>query len=366
MTAPLPRLVLVIVLLVGCATPPEIVGIDNPASPVASVAETSKQRVFIASTREASEVVGALFSDLRADELGLASVDVSIPPTHAVGRIERPRSLPPDPRTEFAIVDPVVYATQAAFVAAIDAGLRPLPLDNRDALFFVHGYNTTTTEAILHVAQFAEDSGFEGASVLFTWASGGKLSRYVYDMNSALVARTHLIDAAQIVARSIARDYHIFAHSMGGLLTMEALVYAIQTDRFDRRGRLRDIVLASPDIDMDLFRAQLETLEGFDRLHVLLSDDDYALRASRLLAGGVPRVGASDAEALADLGVNVIDLTLIQDERSDSHNKFASSPEVVQMIGLGLNTSLDYGANRRTLLDQVIGDAPIRVIGGGG
>lgn len=93
-------------LLAACGPPPPLIGIDNPVVPVRSVPDASLQKVFIATTREDSEVVGALFSELRADELGLASVTVSIPPTHQVGRLERPRSLPPDPRTEFAIVDP--------------------------------------------------------------------------------------------------------------------------------------------------------------------------------------------------------------------------------------------------------------------
>lgn len=358
---------LALATLAACSPAPEIVGIDNPNFPTQSVSGATRHTVFIATTREDSEVVGALFSELRADELGLASVDVSIPPSHEVGVIERPRSLPPNPRTEFAIVDPAIYETESAFVASMNAELRQRPPADRDILFFVHGYNTTTSEAIMHVAQFVEDSGFEGIPVLFTWASAGRLTRYVYDLNSALVARSRLIDAAEIVSRSIGTEYHVFAHSMGGFLTMEAIVYASQKGQFDRTGRLRNVVLASPDIDLDLFRAQLGEIDtSFDRFFVLLSQDDYALRASRAVAGGVPRVGAADADALAALGVNAIDLSEIDDTRSDSHSKFAGSPEIVQLIGAGLNSAPAYGSTRRTLLDQVIGDLPVRVVTGGG
>ncbi|MEM1361654.1 MAG: alpha/beta hydrolase [Pseudomonadota bacterium] len=353
--------------LSACAAPPELIGIDNPKIPTRSVPDATLHKVFIATTREDSEVVGALFSELRADELGLASVEVSIPPTHETGALERPRTLPPDPRTEFAIVDPTIYASEAAFVSSIDAELRRQPAGSRDILFFVHGYNTTTSEAIMLAAQFVQDSGFEGIPVLFTWASAGKVTRYVYDLNSALVARPLLIDAAEIVSRSNASDYHLFAHSMGGFLTMEAIVDVAQKGQFNRTGKLRNVVLASPDIDIDLFRSQMGEIDTtFDRFFVLLSQDDFALRASRRLAGGVPRVGAADAEELAEIGVTAIDLSEIEDERTNSHSKFAGSPEIVQLIGNGLNSVPQYGATPRTVLDQVIGDLPVRVVTSGG
>jgi esterase/lipase superfamily enzyme len=353
-----------VVLGSSCARPPEIIGIDNPDVPISSVVEAKQHRIFIATTREDSEVVGALFSGLRAEELGLASVDVSVPPTHSPGRLERPNRLPPDPRTEFAIVEPTIYQGDKAFISALNRELRRRPSDAREILFFVHGYNNTTSDALLHVGQFVEDSGFEGVPVLFTWASAGKKSRYVYDLNSALVARPLLIDAASIVNRSIATDYHIFAHSMGGFLTMEAIVDAAQVGQFDRTGRLRNVVLASPDIDIDLFRSQMGQIETtFDRFFVLLSKDDDALRLSRIIAGGVPRLGAADADTLGDLGVVAIDLSEIDDSATGSHSKFSGSPEVVQLIGQGLNSVPQYGTSRRTVLNQVLGDLPIRVVG---
>ena len=114
---------------------------------------------------------------------------------------------------------------------------------------------------------------------------------------------------------------------------------------------------------MDLFRAQLKQIDmRFDRFYVLLSDDDSALRISRAIAGGVPRVGASDIDELAELGVIAIDLTEIGDSKSGSHSKFAGSPRVVQLIGNGLN---DHGTfNRReraTRLGELIGAIPIKV-----
>jgi esterase/lipase superfamily enzyme len=186
-------------------------------------------------------------------------------------------------------------------------------------------------------------------------------------MNSALVARPHMIAATKIVRRSKATNYHIFAHSLGSFLTMEAIRDAARTGQFNRSGRLRNVVLASPDIDLDLFRAQMADIEtGFDRFFVFLSADDYALRVSRIVTGGVPRVGAADAEELAELGVDVIDLSKVGNSQSDSHSKFSGSPEVVQLNGTGMRQSSNFGEPDRTVLDDVLGDVPIRIVRRGG
>lgn len=355
----------VLVCLAGCAPRLDFVGIDNPEVPAASVAGATQHDVYIITTREDSDVVGALFSELRADELGFASVAVSVPPTHEVGNVEYPRSLPPDPRTDFAIIDPVVYQTDDAFVSKLNAELRQHPASKRELLFFVHGYNMSTSDAILQVGQFVEDSGFNGVPVLFTWASAAQVSRYVYDLNSALVARPQLLQAADVINRSIASDFFIFAHSMGTFLTMEAIVVAEQAGRYDRTNRLKGVVLASPDIDVDLFQSQLDQIDIEDeRFFVLISQDDAALRASRIIAGGVDRVGNADAEEIGALGVTAIDLSEIDDSRTGSHSKFTGSPEIVRLIGNGLNAAGDFGARPRTVLDEVLGDLPIRVVGG--
>lgn len=350
-------------LVAGCAPRLQMVGIDNPEVPVSTVADATRHKVFIITTREDSEVVGALFSELRSDELGLASVEVSVPPTHETGEIEAPRRLPPDPRTEFAIIDPTVYEGENGFLSSLNGELRLRNADDREVLLFVHGYNMTTSDAILQVGQFVEDSGFEGVPVLFTWASAGQVSRYVYDLNSALVARPLLLDASVLLSRSDASKFHVFAHSMGGFLTMEALVDVAQKGQFNRTGRLETVVFASPDIDLDLFRAQARELnQDFDRFFILLSRDDYALRASRRIAGGVERVGSADAETLSALGFNAIDLSQIQDSRTGSHSKFAGSPEVVQLIGEGLNNAPGYGSRRQTVLDELLGELPINIV----
>lgn len=356
---------LLVLVLVGCSRPPELIGIDNPGQPAESVPDVSRHSIFIMTTREASDVVGAFFSGERAPELGLASVDVTVPPNHVVGQLERPTRLPPDPRTEFAVVNPVVYRNDASFVAEVNRELAKRPRSEQKILLFVHGFNNTTSDAILRLTQFVEDTGYQGVPVLFTWASAARAPRYVYDLNSALVARGKLKEMADVLAKTRATDLDIFAHSMGSLLTMEGLVDAAQEGRLGTRTTISNIMLASPDIDIDLFRTQLAQLPQpvIERIYLLVSADDAALRFSRKIAGGVPRVGAADTAELEKLGVTVIDLSQIRVSSSGSHSKFAGSPEVVQLIGAGLNSAGRFGDTPTPALTKLLSGVPITILG---
>jgi len=350
-------------LVSSCERPPELVGIVNADIPVEAVPDVTRHRIFITTTREASEAVGALYSATRSSDLGLSSVVVTVPPTHVVGQLERPTRLPPDPRTEFSVIEPVVFRTDASFITEVNRELAKRPPGQRSLLLFVHGYNTTTSDAILRLGQFVEDSGFPGVPVLFTWASAAQVPRYVYDLNSALVARVQLKEMADILRQTRAERFDILAHSMGTFLIMEGLVDAHLAGRLGTQGQIDHIVLASPDIDIDLFRTQISLLPQpiVDRIFILASKDDSALRFSRRIAGGIERVGAADAEELGKLGVTVIDLSEIEDSGSGSHSKFAGSPEVVKLIGAALNSGGELDAGAAPPLQGLLQNVPIRI-----
>ncbi len=354
-------LIVVNFVVISCSRPPDLVGIDNPEITVASVETATRHKIFMATTRSATEALGAFYSDRRSPELALTSVDVSIPPNHVLGNLERPNRMPPNPRTEFAIVNPTVYETEKSFVASVNVALQRLPRNERYILLFVHGYNNTTSDSLLRLAQFVEDTNYQGVAVLFSWASAGRATEYVYDMNSALIARPLLADLGRIFGNTNAEGYDIFAHSMGALLAMETARDMARIGQLDRLGRLINIVLASPDIDIDLFRAQMAQIDNkFDKFFVLLSQDDNALGFSRWIAGGVPRLGSADSSELGELGVTTIDLTAIQDSTSGSHSKFAGSPRVVQSIGRGLNSSKDFAGDGTYNLSDFLTYLPIR------
>lgn len=358
-------LALVLSVLVGCSRPPDLIGIDNPAVPAETLAGVTRHRIFITTTRKATELTGVFFSGQRAPDLGLASVDVTVPPNHVVGELERAKRLPPDPRTEFAVVAPIVYSNDASFISQINRELAKRAPGERRILLFVHGYNTTTSDAILLLTQFVHDTGYEGVPVLFTWASAASTPRYVYDLNSALVARSKLKQLSDLLAKTSAREIDIFAHSMGAFLTMEGLVDAQRAGYLGKRKAIDHIVLASPDIDIDLFRTQVAQLPQSirSRMYLLISQDDIALRVSRRIAGGVPRVGAADATELEKFGVTVVDLSEIDASGTGSHSKFAGSPEVVRLIGAGLNRNGHFGDAGTPALGALLSGVPISIFG---
>ncbi len=348
--------VLMVLVVSGCVGSggSNIIGVVD-ASPTATGQPVTTQHVFFATTRERSEDPAEFFSGERAEVMTLGEVDVTIPPGHELGQIEKPRNGKPNPSQHFVVQTPALYDSKTQFERDLTAELRKRPPGKRDVLLFIHGYNVNYSAAVLRVAQFANDTDFSGVAVLFSWASRGKTFDYVYDINSALGARDSMQELAGILARAPADNYDIVAHSMGTLLTMETLVRVRQQGLDRRHNRLRRIILASPDIDIDLFETQLSEFDDVkERFFVLVSDDDKALGLSRRIAGGVSRVGASDPEKLSELGVNVIDLSQVEDESSSHHTKFASAPEVVQLIGLGMQQSGSLSAQSQVnVLDEI-------------
>ncbi|MCF6232981.1 MAG: alpha/beta hydrolase [Rhodobacteraceae bacterium] len=348
-------------LLSSCSRPPELVGIDNARIPVVSVNSANLRKVFLITTREASEVAGVFYSGQRAPNLGFALVTVSIPPNHVSGELERPKKLPPDPNTEFAIVDPVVFNSDSVFISHINRELAKLPPKDREILFFLHGYNNTVSDSLLRIAQFSEDTGFSGIPVLFSWASAARVSRYIYDLNSALIARPRLLEAAAILRRTDAKSYNLFAHSMGALLAMEAMVQAELAGKYNKNSSLLDnVMLAAPDIDIDLFRTQIGIFPKHKRnIFVFVSHDDRVLGFSRRISGGVERAGSANDAELAAMGVTVIDLSEVGNSTSGAHSKFAGSPEVVQLIGKSLKQNNFNKPSRAPTLLNMLDGVPV-------
>ena len=360
MTSWFARFILCLGLLVGCGHAPDLIGVDNPTAPVRNETQASTQKVFIMTTREASDVSAVFYGPERAPELGFASVVVSVPPIHVPGELERPRRLPPDPAKEFAVIEPTVYADDTVFVGHINRALAERAPEDRIVLFYVHGYNTSISDAVLRLGQFVEDTEFNGVPVLFSWASASQVTRYVYDLNSALIARPKFLEATRVLRRTNANSFDVFAHSMGTFLTMEAITQGVQSGQFGQATRPNTLMLASPDIDLDLFRSQVSYLPAArSSIFVMVSEDDAALRVSQRLSGGVTRLGNTPAKDLTDLGVTVIDLSEVDDSQAGSHSKYAGSPEIVQLIGEGLSQNKYQTGSRGPSFVEVLEGVPI-------
>jgi esterase/lipase superfamily enzyme len=322
---------------------------------------TSKVEMLVATTREATiEPPGAMFNGERARGLAFANIVVSIPPDsrRKIGEIQWPSSPPGDPTRDFVTLRAdridLKQATTRFDQQLTESG-------RRHVLVFVHGYNTRFDEAVYRFAQIVHDSDAPVVPVLFTWPSRGRLLDYVYDRDSATYSR----DALEAVLAGVAKDpkvasISILAHSMGNFLAVESLrQMAIRKGTISPK--IRDIMLASPDIDVDVFRRQIAEIEKTDKtppVTLFVSQDDRALGVSRLLAGNEPRLGAIDPTVepyhsiLEEAHIHVVDLTKVGSDDGMNHSKFAES-EVVKAIGARLAAGQTLASARASLGEQV-------------
>lgn len=329
-------------VLGGCAGRP---GPDALAVNVAPEPAAKPVKLLVATTRMRDANPGVLFNGERADNLDFATVTITVPPTHKQGQIEFAKQNPGNPATDMVVREAVYKDSEAQFLQELNAELAKRPKGERDVFIFVHGYNTQFSEAALRLTQMAHDADATAVPVLFTWASRGKTEDYVYDNNSATAARDRLEDLIKIAAKSNADRISILAHSMGNWVTVEAL-RQMKIDRsLPDSKRFGNIILAAPDIDVDVFKSQLRRFGKPEKpFVVIVSHDDKALKISDLLAGGKQRLGSyTDDKELVSLGAVVVDMTEVKSDGDGlNHGKFA------QLAGL-------RGKLRQSLQDSVAG-----------
>jgi esterase/lipase superfamily enzyme len=320
---------------------------------VATAAEIAgSHTIFVATTRARAQDPREVFSGARSAETSYASVDVTVPAAHEVGAVERPKGDVADPAKYFTATRVVGYRDPPTFSRTLGA---EIARRGGRALVFVHGYKTGFDSAVYRATQIAHDSGYTGAPVLFSWASGGRALDYVYDNNSATAARDALEQTLRLVAGSGAKRIDIVAHSMGNWVTMEALRQLAISGNRDLDNRLGDVVLASPDIDVDVFKAQMRRYGVPDKpFFVLTSKNDRALNLSGLIAGSRPRVGDyKDAKDLASYGVIVADLSAVSAGDRFNHTKFADNPILVKLLGERLDDADGLGVTEGQITERV-------------
>jgi esterase/lipase superfamily enzyme len=364
--------------LAGCAGRP-----PGALTPVAAVDGTNKIDMLAVTTRKPTSEPGLMFGGERALAAHVARLTISIPDKREVGDIEWSRTSPPDPRVAFAATRAETLNPDAILPAFRElARGKPKP----HVLVFVHGFNTRFDEAAFRFAQIVQDSGSSRqiVPVLFSWPSWGGLTTYAYDRESASVSR----DALAQLLISLAKDprvgeISVLAHSMGGWLAMEALrTVALRQGTIPPR--ITDVMLAAPDIDIDVAVTQARVVgTRHPRITLFTASDDQALRVSRLVWGSRQQLGAIDPTQepartnLARAGVIVYDLSNERSQDRLGHGRFAESPLAVQAIGSRLaagnrlSASQDAAAEGVASLTRgavgVIGDvvtAPISIVTG--
>ncbi|PZN97699.1 MAG: esterase [Hyphomicrobiales bacterium] len=344
-------------LLTGCGSRNESV-----LQPLATAPpDTGRVDMLVATTRKAVDDPALRYSGDRAMTISLDRIVVSIPPDRArkIGDVQWPARAPADPEKEFAVVETSKLTSEKQ----TGDWFRKNRNRKRQALIFVHGFNNTYSDAVFRFAQIVHDARTDAAPILFSWPSRASALGYLYDKESTNYSRRALEDLILQAAESPdVGDITILAHSMGTWLTAEALRgVAMRNKRIP--AKVSTVILASPDIDADVFRRQmLEMGTGRPHFVILSSTRDKALDLSRWLSGGIDRVGGLDlspyAADLEHLGVSIIDTSTISGGDPLGHTTFAESPEIVRLLGrriAGQSMEGDRGSLAERSGDVVVG-----------
>ncbi len=327
-----------LIQLAACASRP---GSEVLEPFLAVPSSTNKVRVLVATTRErGSQEDPNAFTAHRAKQLNYAALTVSIPTHHVPGEIEWPNGSTPNPADHF-VTTQRDFLSGPEFQEQIRIRARQGGPEANSVLVFVHGYNTLYEEAVYWLAQIVNDSGYSGTAVLFSWPSMGKAPLYVADREASTYSRDYFEQMLlEVAGMPEVHEINILAHSMGNWLAVETLRQAKMNGHGDFKGKIGDVILASPDLDVNVFRTQLDVIGRLPRpILVLTAGDDKALALSTMLAGGVDRAGrvtADDARVIAaaeKYNLQVIDLTAVDDGKGNHHSKYSHSEAVIGAIG---------------------------------
>jgi len=323
----------------GSAAPkPPPVQHAKPPSSAANAAEAnySVVRVFYATDRVQSDDLSntdKIYSGRRAtsDALSMGTLDVSVPREHRLGKIERPSifrlDFREDPEKHMVLLK-VEPKPEAQFFSEL--ANRVSASAGKEAFVFVHGYAVTFADAARRTAQLAYDLGFDGAPILYSWPSLGRIPDYPADEATIEWTTPHLKRFLEnIAANSQATTVHLIAHSMGNR-ALTASLSAIAREH-GVPPMFKQVFLAAPDIDIGVFNQLAETFPiAADHVTLYCSSKDEALVASKKFHK-YPRAG-------------------------DAGTMIAIAPKIDTIDATGVDTGLlghsYYGDNRSILTDM--------------
>ncbi|HEU0152195.1 MAG TPA: alpha/beta hydrolase [Arenimonas sp.] len=294
-------------------------------------------RVFYATDREAARnftdtPVAERYGPARG-KVEYGTAEVSIPREHQAGLLESPSILRLEFREDPArhvVLMAVQRRSRELFFRELSE--RVQRSEGGNAFLFVHGYNVAFADAARRTAQMSYDLAFDGAAVFYSWPSQASLPGYTVDESNIEWSTPHIKDfLVDFAEKSDAQNLYLIAHSMGNRGLTRALQSLVQ-ERPDLRGRFREIILAAPDIDAEVFRRDLAPAlrQAGQRVTLYASSNDLALQASKQVHG-YARAGDSGDGLMVLPGVETIDATGV-DQSALAHSYFVESRPVIRDI----------------------------------
>jgi esterase/lipase superfamily enzyme len=274
--------------------------------------------------------------------LSYGRATVSVPKAHVSGNLELPSiwrlQFQPDPERHFMLKDAKPLANAAAF-EEMKKGLADAK--SKALLVYVHGYNMSFAETAMRSAQLAYDLNFPGIPFFFSWPSAARASGYLQDEETAQLSRKAFDQVLDDLGQLPVDEVYIIAHSMGSRIVSEVLGSRVEKGK--PTAHLRELLLAAPDINAELFTTEiapkLALMRGIQTT-VYASSSDLALIASKFVHG-YSRVGETADGVFVHPGMDTIDASRASlAMRAFGHSYLTDSAEVLKDIGSMLRQKL--------------------------
>jgi esterase/lipase superfamily enzyme len=292
-------------------------------------------KIFYATDREPTSQNPLRFGSRRSSsaELNLGTCEVSIPRDHRLANIERPTiwRLYRENQKKHFVIREVTGQTADGFFKELSH--RVAQSEKKEAFVFIHGFSVDFNDAVYRTAQIAYDLGFEGAPIMYSWPSNGKLYRYTADINNSDWTVQHLKGFLQdLASRSDAQVIHLIAHSMGNRALTNALNLLAVSAQPPSPPHFSQIVLTAPDIDAGVFIQLATAIQMIaERITLYVSGHDRALHESKRRNGSYPRVGDCSGSVIVVPGMDTVDASAV-DTNLIGHFYYAENRSVLSDI----------------------------------
>ena len=241
------------------------------------------------------------YGNIRAEEVFMGNCTVSIPKCHKKGQIKGSlwkKLIKWDASYGDLKLETIGYMNEEDFWDNINALFDPLEFEEKQALVFIHGYNTSFKEASIRAAQLAVDLANPGITAFFSWPSKGEILGYLSDEAAIQYSEKYIAEfLTKLSKQTQVNRLHIIAHSMGNRGLLEAINIINQRSPEIEFGQ---IILAAPDVDADVFNQKAEAYTNVSEQTTLyISAKDKAVNASEWIhsyyrAGFTPPVSIVD------------------------------------------------------------------------
>lgn len=286
-------------------------------------------------------------------EMSYGMCYVSIPKNHSSGELETYKTWRlqfrnnPEEHVSLLKIKPM---DEKSFASAMRERLKKSHA--KKAFIFIHGYNVNFEDAARRTAQIYFDLQFDGLPIFYSWPSAGEFKLYPTDEANIEWSETNIKRfVSRFLETTDASDVYLIAHSMGNR-ALARVIGDICAKTPNAKTKLKEVILAAPDIDADVFRRDLApqlaaTLSNATsgKVTLYVSSEDVALKASKKFHS-YPRIGDSSSGIEPMPGIEIIDASAV-DSSFLGHSYFADNRNVLSdiyyMIRGARNASERYG-----------------------